>query len=54
MSYEKVTASVQTRLRQIVGAAYVLTERETMLPYSHDEVTDPSYHHLPEAVVLPA
>lgn len=37
--------------KSAVGAKQVVTDPALMQPYSHDEVTDPAYHHMPEAVV---
>jgi glycolate oxidase len=36
--YKKVNSDIVERLRQIAGAANVLTDADTMEPYSHDEV----------------
>jgi glycolate oxidase len=36
--YKKVDSDIVERLRQIVGAANVLTDADVMEPYSHDEV----------------
>ena len=52
MEYTKINAEILAKLESIVGAANVLTDVEKMQPYAHDEVTDPAYHHLPEAVVF--
>ena len=52
MEYNKVTADIVAKLQAIVGEANVLTDGEGIKPYAHDEVTDPAYHHLPEAVVF--
>jgi len=51
MEYNKITADVIAKLQELVGEGNVLTDPELMQPYSHDEVTDPAYHHMPEAVV---
>lgn len=53
MNYTKVTENIAAQLRTIVGEKNVWTDVEAMQPYGHDEVTDPAYHHLPEAVVFP-
>ncbi|SDF83369.1 FAD-binding oxidoreductase [Sporolituus thermophilus] len=53
IQYNKVTPAVVEALKHIVGDKYVITDEEKMLPYSHDEVTDSRYHHMPEVVVLP-
>lgn len=52
MEYTKINADILAKLEAIVGAANVLTDVEKMQPYAHDEVTDPAFHHLPEAVVF--
>ena len=52
MEYTKINADILAKLETIVGAANVLTDVEKMQPYAHDEVTDPAFHHLPEAVVF--
>lgn len=51
--YNPVTDTVIDQLRAILGEKNVITDREKMHPYSHDEVADASYQHLPEVVVLP-
>ena len=50
--YAPVDATVIERLQAIVGSAYVLTDRERLEPYSHDEV--PELHAWPDVVVKPA
>lgn len=52
MTYQKLTPEILEKLAEIVGAKNVLTDKDAIQPYSHDEVTDPAYHHLPEAVVF--
>lgn len=52
MEYTKINADILAKLEAIVGVANVLTDVEKMQPYEHDEVTDPAFHHLPEAVVF--
>lgn len=52
MSYTKISTELLAKLRTIVGDKNVLTDADLMQPYSHDEVTDPAYHHMPEAVVF--
>ena len=52
MPYSPLTHDILAQLVQIAGPKNVLTDPERMEPYSHDEVTDPAYHHLPEAVVF--
>ena len=52
MHYEKITTEILEKLKAIVGPKDVVTNADAMQPYSHDEVTDPAYHHMPEAVVF--
>lgn len=52
MRYNKITPEILAKLQAAAGAENVLTGEEQLQPYAHDEVTDPAYHHLPEAVVL--
>lgn len=52
MEYNKLTAENIEELKAIVGAGNVFTDEELMQPYAHDEVTDPAYHRMPEAVVF--
>ncbi|MCD6520023.1 MAG: FAD-binding protein [Anaerolineae bacterium] len=49
--YARVDRQVIARLQEIVGAAHVLSAREEMEPYSHDEV--PELRAWPEVVVKP-
>lgn len=52
MPYTPINDEILARLTAITGSKNVLTDNDTMQPYSHDEVTDPAYHHMPEAVVF--
>lgn len=52
MEYTKLTPVILQKLREIVGEENVLTDAALLEPYGHDEVTDPAYHKLPEAVAL--
>lgn len=52
MDYIKVNDEILAKLQAIVGSENVLVDAEKMQPYAHDEVTDPAYHHMPEAVVF--
>ncbi len=52
--YNPVTPAIVERLCRIVGDKHVLREREQLEPYSHDEVVDPRYAHMPEVAVRPA
>ncbi|EGO64122.1 FAD-binding oxidoreductase [Acetonema longum] len=51
--YKSVSSQIIAELVEIVGARNVMTDQEKIEPYSHDEVTETRYHHLPEVVVLP-
>ena len=52
--YNPVTAEVVAELRQIVGEKYVIYEdADALEPFSHDEVPDRRYSHMPDAVVRP-
>jgi glycolate oxidase len=52
--YNPVTPKIVAKLRHIAGDAFVLYgDRERLEPYSHDEVPDRRYAHMPEAVVRP-
>lgn len=52
MEYTKVDTEIIAKLKTLVGEDNVMTDAEQMAIYAHDEVTDPAYHHLPEAVVF--
>ncbi|MGL5207378.1 MAG: FAD-binding oxidoreductase [Acidaminococcaceae bacterium] len=52
MNYEKIIPETLDLITAIVGEKNVLTDAELMQPYSHDEVTDPAYHRMPEVVVF--
>jgi glycolate oxidase subunit GlcD len=52
--YNPVTSEIVAELRRIVGERYVLYgDPEKLEPFSHDEIPDPHYAHMPEAVVRP-
>ena len=51
--YQAVTSTVIDELKAILGDKKVLTDQGLMEPYSHDEVPDSRYAHLPEVVVFP-
>ncbi len=54
-SYNPITAAVLDELKKIVGERYLICgDRDRLEPYSHDEVPDRAYAHMPEAVVRPA
>ena len=52
MKYEAISSEILEKLKAVVGPKNVLTDSDLMQPYSHDEVTDPAYHHMPEVVVF--
>lgn len=52
MNYTKINDEILAKLQAVVGEKNILTDPELLQPYSHDEVTDPVYHHMPEAVVF--
>jgi glycolate oxidase len=52
--YNPVTAEIADELRRIVGEKFVLYgDEEKLETYSHDEVAEAHYAHMPEAVVRP-
>jgi len=51
--YNPVSADVVQELVGIVGERHVLTDPQKLEPYSHDEVADGRYAHMPEVVVKP-
>ena len=54
LSYNPVTPRIADELRKIVGKRYVIyDDAEKLEPYSHDEVPDPAYAHMPECVARP-
>lgn len=52
-NYHQVTAAIVNELKTIVGEKNGITDSEKMEPYSHDEVTDSHYFHMPDVVVFP-
>ncbi len=52
MRFNKVTAKVIERLKEIVGEDYIITSPEELEKYSIDEIEE-RYRHLPEVVVKP-
>ncbi len=53
--YNPVTAEIREKLQDIVGEKHLIySDRDQLVPYSHDEIADPQYASLPEAVVKPA
>ena len=51
--YNKIDQLVLKRLRDIVGDQFIITDEEKMEPYSHDEIPEEKYAHMPEVVVKP-
>jgi len=55
MTYSPVTPDVVTELRRIVGDRFVIFgNAEKLEAYSHDEVAEREYAHMPECVVRPS
>ena len=52
--YNRITDDILSRLEEIIGKQYVVSDPEKMEPYSHDEVAEQEYAHMPEVVVKPA
>jgi len=52
-AYGPVTEEVVAELARIVGERFVLTDREKLESYSHDEAAGEDYLRMPEAVVKP-
>jgi glycolate oxidase len=52
--YKPVTEAIVAQLADIVGKRHVIwDDAEKLEPFSHDEVAEPQYAHMPEAVVRP-
>ncbi len=51
--YNQLTADIIHELINILGEKGVVTDPSIIEPYSHDEVPDSHYSHMPDAVVLP-
>lgn len=53
--YQIITPSILKEIIQIVGEKYVLFDQpEKLAAYSHDEVANPVFAHMPEVVVKPS
>jgi len=53
--YQKITQPILTELIEIVGEKHLIFDQaEKLAAYSHDEVADPAFAHMPEVVVKPA
>lgn len=54
LCYQPVTQEIAAELQSIVGEKNIIFhDAERMQDYSHDEVADPGYAHMPEVVVKP-
>jgi glycolate oxidase len=54
LRYQPITQAIVTELKRIVGPRNVIWgDRERLEPFSHDEVAETQYAHMPEAVVRP-
>ncbi len=53
LDYTKINAEIVRKLQEIVGDQYVITDAEKMEQYSHDEIAEAAYAHMPEVVVRP-
>ena len=53
MRYNPVTARVVSELQAIVGERNVITDRDRLETFSHDETPTSRYAHMPEAAVFP-
>jgi len=51
--YGQVTKAIIDELARIVGERFVITDEEKLEPYSHDEVAEKEYAHMPEVAVRP-
>ena len=55
MKYNKITSEIIDELVKILGAKNVIYDDiEAMEKYSHDEVAEKSYAHMPEVVIKPS
>lgn len=52
MEYTKLNEEIIGKIKNVVGEKNVLTDEVGMEPYSHDEVPDAAYKHMPEAVTF--
>ena len=54
IEYNPVSVTVVDELKSIVGEKYVIyDDTDALEPFSHDEIPDRSYGHMPEVVVRP-
>jgi len=53
-SYNKISPDIITELKNILGARFVVyDDPEKLEPYSHDEIAEKAYAHMPDVVVKP-
>jgi len=53
-SYNKISPDIITELKNILGARFVVyDDPEKLEPYSHDEIAERAYAHMPDVVVKP-
>lgn len=52
-TYNPVTTDIISELKSILGEKNVTIDPDKLYVYSHDEVTESRYHHMPEVVVFP-
>jgi len=53
MKYNQVTREIIDKLVEIVGRKNIISDKEKMETYSHDETPAEQYGHMPEVVVTP-
>lgn len=53
MQYNKVTERIIDELKKIVGETNVILDQEKLEVYSHDEVPEVEWYHMPEVAVKP-
>ena len=51
--FGKVDAAVIAELKSLVGEKNMITDREKMIDYSHDEKSQEDIRHYPDVVVKP-
>ena len=53
-SYNEITQEIVNELKDITGSRYVIYDnKEKIEPYSHDEIVEKEYAHMPDVVVKP-
>ncbi|MEJ6952194.1 FAD-binding oxidoreductase [Natronospora cellulosivora (SeqCode)] len=53
MKYNAVNTDILAKLEDILGSRNVLTDKEKIEAYAHDEIPAEKYGHMPEVVVFP-